>query len=867
MIVKTKLYIPHKRHDSVPRPRLMRKLDEGLEAKLTLISASAGYGKTTVLSEWARQSGIAVAWVSLDKQDDEWISFWTYVTSSIRGQAPGFAQTVMPLLAKGPSSSFASSEPAVAAMLNELNRLPGELAIVLDDYHCIELPEIQRSLSFFVDHLPPHIHLYIASRIELPIPTARLLAKGEMRRIMIQDLRFLPDEGDVFFREIAGLSLSREQLAELYHQTEGWISGLQLAAISLKRSDNITESIRQFSGHQTHISDYLMEEVYLLLPESTRAFMLQTSILSRMNHSLCDAVTGQSNAQEQLERLEKWNLFITPLDDQRNWYRYHHLMSDFLRRMFIRTDPGLWAQTHVHAARWLESHGFEEEAAEHYLEGRQHEDVVRVIENNLQAFLQKKFAVLSRWILQLPESVISRRPMVEMFYLLLLIGIRQWDKASEKIERAKLRYEALQGTMDDAEWKNVMGNLYYLCATSSYFKKDLTKVSDYFELVDQYAPEGSFLQTIGNNRYNGYDEFEDHLTFINDYHGASVLLLKWIARWGDKKTHPFAGRIQASYSKLLYEWNRLEEAERCIGQVLRPQDAPPNTRSMLQIYVSASRIQQALDHPARAAELLERLKVQIESPDYAVFLRKIEAEQACLAVRQGSLPAAEEWLERCGMTPTDEIPLNEAAEYAALARVLAACGRTDEALSLSERLQQLFWKEDRLRERIRMLILQSVTHYRSGQPNKAIDLLETALGLAWPQRFVRSFVDEGQVMAELLTAYQRAQQGRQPRNASSVLLNYANHLLQALNRLPAGSKAPIKAEVRVLQTFLVEELTNREMEIVRLMAEGMSNKQIASHLGITEGTVKSHTNNVYGKLGVRTRVQAIKKARELLLLS
>jgi len=845
----------------------MRKLDEGLEAKLTLISASAGYGKTTVLSEWARQSGIAVAWVSLDKQDDEWISFWTYVTSSIRGQAPGFAQTVMPLLAKGPSSSFASSEPAVAAMLNELNRLPGELAIVLDDYHCIELPEIQRSLSYFVDHLPPHIHLYIASRIELPIPTARLLAKGEMRRIMIQDLRFLPDEGDVFFREIAGLSLSREQLAELYHQTEGWISGLQLAAISLKRSDNITESIRQFSGHQTHISDYLMEEVYLLLPESTRAFMLQTSILSRMNHSLCDAVTGQSNAQEQLERLEKWNLFITPLDDQRNWYRYHHLMSDFLRRMFIRTDPVLWAQTHVHAARWLESHGFEEEAAEHYLEGRQHEDVVRVIENNLQAFLQKKFAVLSRWILQLPESVISRRPMVEMFYLLLLIGIRQWDKASEKIERAKLRYEALQGTMDDAEWKNVMGNLYYLCATSSYFRKDLANVSHYFELVDQYAPEGSFLQTIGNNRYNGYDEFEDHLTFINDYHGASVLLLKWIARWGDKKTHPFAGRIQASYSKLLYEWNRLEEAERCIGQVLRPQDAPPNTRSMLQIYVSASRIQQALDHPARAAELLERLKVQIESPDYAVFLRKIEAEQACLAVRQGSLPAAEEWLERCGMTPTDEIPLNEAAEYTALARVLAACGRTDEALSLSERLQQLFWKEDRLRERIRMLILQSVTHYRSGQPNKAIDLLETALGLAWPQRFVRSFVDEGQVMAELLTAYQRAQQGRQPRNASSDLLNYANRLLQALNRLPAGSKAPIKAEVRVLEAFLVEGLTNREMEIVRLMAEGMSNKQIASHLGITEGTVKSHTNNVYGKLGVRTRVQAIKKARELLLLS
>ncbi|QJD85676.1 LuxR C-terminal-related transcriptional regulator [Cohnella herbarum] len=860
--MKTKLYIPHKRHDSVPRPRLMRKLDEGLKAKLTLISASAGYGKTTVLTEWARQSGIPVAWLSLDKQDDEWVSFWTYVTSSIQEQAPGFGQTVLPLLEKGPSASFVSSEPAVAAMLNELNQLRDELAIVLDDYHCIELSAIQRSLSYLVDHLPPHIHLYIASRADLPIPTARLTAKGEMRQIMVRDLRFQPDEGQAFFRETAGLSLSREQFAQLYEQTEGWISGLHLAAISLRRSDNIAESIRQFSSHQTRISDYLLEEVYLHLPEATRAFMLQTSVLTRMNHSLCEAVTGQLNGQEQLERLEQWNLFITPLDDRRRWYRYHHLMSDFLRRMYVRTHPGQWAQKHVHAARWLESHGFVEEAAEHYLEGRQYEDVVRVIENNLQAFMQKKFAALSRWILQLPESYISRRPMVEMFYLLLLIGIRQWDKASVKIEQAKIRYEALQGTMDEKEWKNVMGNIYYLCATSWYFRKDLPKVSDYFERVDQYAPEGSFLQMIGDNRYNGYDEFEDHLTFINDYHGAAAFLSKWITRWGGKKTHPFAGRLQASYSKLLYEWNRLEEAERCIGQVLRPEDAPPNTRSMMQIYISASRIQQALGHPVRAAELLERLTIQIESPDYELFLRKIEAEQACLAVRQGSLQAAMRWLERYGMASTDEISLNGAAEYAALARVLAACGRTDEAMLLSERLQQLFWKEDRLRERIKIVILQSVMQYRSGQTRKALDLLETALRLAWPQRFVRSFVDEGAVMAEILSAYVKERQDNRSKPETSFPPDYAVSLLRVLHLSQQEMAVPIRVEVSRKKKPQIERLTNREVEIVRLMAEGMSNKQIALDMDITEGTVKSHASHIYEKLDVRTRVQAIKKARE-----
>jgi len=841
VIVKTKLYIPNLRQDSVPRPRLMRRLDEGLQAKLTLISASAGYGKTTALSEWTRQCGVPVAWVSLDKQDDEWISFWTYVASSVQEQAAGFARTVLPLLGKGPSASFSSPEPAVAAMLNELNRLPGQLAIALDDYHCIELPSIHRSLSYFVEHLPSHVHLYIASRTDLPIPTARLMAKEEMRRIGVQDLRFHPDEGRLFFRETAGLSLSAEQFAELYDQTEGWISGLQLAAISLKRSDNIAESIREFSGRQTRISDYLLEEVYLRLPEATRAFMLQTSVLNRMNQSLCEAVTGRMNAQEQLERLERWNLFVTPLDDRRRWYRYHHLMSDFLRRIFVRTHPGQWAEKHVHAARWLEGHGFEEEAAEHYLEGRQYEDVVRVIENNLQAFMQKKFAALSRWILQLPESYVSKRPKVEMFYLLLLIGIRQWDKASEKIEQAEIRYEALQGTMSESEWKDVMGNICYLRATSWYFKKDLAKVSDYFERVDRYTPEGSFLQKIGDNRYNGYDEFEDHLTFINDYHGAAAFLSKWIARWGNKQTHPFAGRLQASYGKLLYEWNRLEEAERCM------------------IYVSASRIQQALGRPARAAELLERLKVQIESPDYELFLRKIEAEQACLAVRQGSLQEATQWLERCGMASTDEISLKVAAEYAALARVLSACGRTDEAISLSERLQRLFWKEDRLRDRIKIVILQSVTRYRVGQTNRAIELLETALRLAWPQRFVRSFVDEGAVMAEMLSVYARARQDDRSKPETSVPPDYAVSLLRALRE----SEASIRIEARRMKKPQFERLTNRETEIVRLMAEGKSNKQIGLDLSITEGTVKSHVNHVFEKLNVRTRVLAIKKAREL----
>ncbi|MFC3803492.1 hypothetical protein [Cohnella sp. GCM10012308] len=721
-----------------------------MTAKLTLVSASAGYGKTTALGEWARHSGVLVAWVSLDKQDDEWVPFWSYVIASIQKRIPGFARTVWPLLEKGPSASSESQEPAISALLNELRQLSADLAVVLDDFHLIELPAIQKSLRYLLAYLPPRIHLYIASRTDTAVSDVGLPAKGEMRHITVRDLRFHPDEGLTFFRGTKGLSLSEQQAAELCERTEGWISGLQLAALALKSSSDIARAIRQFDGQQQHIANYLLEEVFSHLSDEMRAFLLRTSILSRMNHALCEAVTGQSNSQEYLQQLEQWNLFISPLDDRRDWYRYHQLLSDFLQRLFAQSAPEDWMLAHARAADWLERHGFEEDAARHYLEGRQYGGAVRVIENNLQAFLQKKFATLSRWILQLPEPFISKRPMVEMFYLLLLIGIRQWDKAYAKAEQAKRRYENQKGQMDETEWKQMMGDICFVCASSSYFEKDLDRVSAYFELADLYTPEGGFLQTIGDNRYSGYEEFEDHLSFINDYRAAAAFLLKWTSRWAHQKGHPFAGRLYASYSMLLYEWNRMEEAERCIRHVLLPDEAHLNTRSLMQIYIGASRIQQTLGRPAEAAELLTRLEGRIESPDYALFRQKIEAEKACLAVRQGALDAAAEWLERCGMASTDEVSMNGVSAYIALANVLAACGRTEEASALAERLQQLFRQEDRLRDRIRILILQSLIMHRTDRTKEALDLLTTALRLAEPQGFVRSFVDEGQAMAELL---------------------------------------------------------------------------------------------------------------------
>lgn len=852
MIISTKLYIPYIRNALVSRPRLMRKLNEGMEAKLTLLSAQAGYGKTTALSQWGQQCDAIVAWFSLNKQDNDWIQFWSYVTTSIRERVPSFGETVWPLLTHGPS---VSNEPAIIALLNELNRLPSELVLILDDYHVIELPAIHESLHHLLEHLPPHIHIYIASRTELAVPTARLMAKGELHRISNQDLQFQLEEGLIFFQNTTDLLLTKGQVTQLCHQTEGWISGLQLAALSLKRSDNIAQSIKQFSGQHHHITDYLLEEVLQHQSESMRAFLLETSILSRMNHALCQAVTGQMNCQQQLEKLEELNLFIVSLDDQRNYYRYHHLLSDFLQQILSRTDPDKWVQAHIRAAYWFESHGFDEEAVEHFIEGKQAAEAVRLIEKNLPTFVQWKSVSLIRWVSVLPEDSFAAKPMIEIFYISVLLGVGEWEAAFKRVTQDEIRFQALQEKLPSVEWNRVMGNIYFFCAVFAYLQKDLVRTSHYFELVERYIPEGSFFQTAGRNRYQGYDSFDDHLAFINDLHGADAFLSKWIHIWEGKKEYPFVGFLYASYSKLLYEWNRLDEAEFYANKALGRKDMLPFARILIQIAFSASRIQQAKGNTERATELLEQLRSQIDSPDYALFMLKIEAEQASLSVQQGSLQYAQDWLQRCGLAHTDEVLLSRVAEQLVLAKVLTACNQREEALHLLDKLYVLLSKEDRLRDRIKVVIMQSVTLYGLGQKEAALDRLETALHLAEPEGYLRSFMDEGPVMAEMLSVYLKVQQGSRLRNANRVSLAYARQLLLAMT-VPAN-------EERLSR----EVLTEQEIRVLTSIADGLSNKEIADRLSITRETVKSHIKNVYRKLEVNNRVQALQRAKELEIIN
>lgn len=849
MILRSKLRIPQGSNAWIARPRLKGQLDDGMDVKLTLISAQAGYGKTTLLSKWALQSDKDVAWVSLDRQDNDWTQYWHYVIAAIGEALPGFGEKSLALFDKG---SGAAIEAAVAGFLNELDAVTGELAVIIDDYHVIEASSIHQSMADVLERLPANIHIYIASRSELAFPTARLRAKGEYRHIQMTDLRFQFDEGLAFFRDTTELSLTREQVAELFRQTEGWVSGLQLAAMSLRESGNISETIRQFGGRQHHISDYLLEEVFRRQAEPVREFLLATSILSRMNRSLCDAVTGGQDGQEMLERLEQLNLFIVSLDDRREGYRYHQLLSEFLQRQLSLSHPERWDEVHVRAARWLELHGFDEEAVEHYVEGKQARDAVRLIEKNLRALVQFKSTVLIRWVSALPEDSFAEKPMLELFYISVLLGVGKWQEAFARAERAEIHFQALRDRMSEADWNQAMGNMYFFRAITAYLQKDLERMSACFDRVEQHVPEGSVFQTMGRNRFQGYELFDDHFSFINDLHRGADFLLRWIGIWEHKPNYPFMGYLSASYSKLLYEWNRLDEAEHYASQVLERQDMAPFARILIHIAISASRIGQAQGNSERASAVLEQLKAKIDSPDYDLFLLRIEAEQAGLSLRQGLIPAAEDWMRRSGLSSTDELSLNRMAEHLVLARVLVATGRLEEALPLLERMERMLESEDSLRDRIQALILLSLALWRLDREQASLQRLETALRLAEPHGYIRSFIDEGPTMAELLNAcLRKAKWDGAAGEGQSSSLPYMKHLLRALAGTP---------EEEAQQP---ERLTGKEMSVLRLIADGQSNKEIANNLGISDETVKSHIKNVYRKLGANNRVRVLQRAAEL----
>lgn len=769
--------------------------------------------------------------------------FWSYVMAAVRGDDPAFGTTASRHLSSlGPESY----QPFIDAFLQELSALPEELALILDDFHVIELAPIYESVAYLLEYLPAHIHIYTASRITLPFPTARLLAKGEMKSISIQDLQFRFAEGIRFFRECMGITLSDDEIGMFVRRTEGWVSGLRLAAITLQRSDDPSAFVRRFSGQQRDIALYLLEEVLGRQPEDIKHFLLQTSILSRMNASLCEAVVGREGAQAELERLERQQLFITRLDEFGETYRYHHLFADFLQQRCRNTMPGRWEEIHAKAARWWEAHGDLHEAAEHWITAGCYAEAASLIENRLTS-LQDYRESLLRWLQAMPKPILRKRPFLQLLYVKMMCEAGQ-------IHWAERQLRGLETELSTPDWEPWIGTYYFLSAETALYRRDLQLSLDYLELFDQHEPRGpgSPLQMIAGNTLTGLS-YESLLSFFNDLRDAEKFLSTCIRIWEEKGNYPFIGYFYCFYSDILYEWNREEEVEALWNRLLYSNQWRPYLRIRFFAASSLACLRMMKGEQDQAEALMDRIKDDMDTPDQELFLRRWHAEKAYMCIHAGLPEGVQAWLDTCGLKHTDVVP-SAYREYYVLARALIEVGRTSEALILVERLLRMTQEKDWLRDQIRVLILQSMALERHGKEEEAAAPLELALHLAEPQGYARSFTDEGKALGGLLVRYLESRQNGSIRPTRQVSLSYIKRLLNRMNVRLAGTLAAPAL------------LTGQESRILRLIEQGYTNRQIAEKVGVSSETVKVHLRNAYQKLEAGSRMQAVNIAKELHLL-
>lgn len=844
IILHTKLHIPQSSSKHlVLRPALLRWLEKGLNIKLTALIAQAGYGKTITLSEWARTTGCITGWVSLDRYDNELVRFWSYVIASFRQDSPTFGESAMihiGTLEQGKYDSF------ISALLNELNELPSKRALILDDFHVIELTAIHESLAYFLEFLPPNVHLYIASRSSLPFPAARLQAKGDIRTISANDLRFKMDEAVDFFRNCMELKLSDDEASMIVRQTEGWVSGLHLAAISLRRSNDPSAFIREFNGQHRDIAQYLLEEIFEKQSAEIQRFLLRTSILDRMNAPLSETVTELAGAAALLHELERQNLFISRLDERGEWYRYHHLFADFLLQQLTIKHPEWREEVYARAASWFEQNDSPAEAIELWLTAGRYLDAASLIERKLTVLQDYRTSFL-RWLDEIPEQLLAQNPFLQLLHVKV-------SYEEGKLEWAARKLKSLESRLSDPDWTSWLGSYYFLSAELALYMSDLPASYQYLELFHQHEPKGlgSPLQMIAGNSISGIS-FESLLSFFHNFYEAEKYFLYCIGIWEEKGHYPFLGYFYCFISDLWYEWDRLDEAEALVKRVYIHSYWQPYSR----IWAFAGRLYAQMNitkgNIEFALSLLEQIKEKLNTPDKDFFIRRIESYTAYFCIRAGLTDQVAEWIQTCGMKYTDSIP-SFYYDYYFFARALLELGQASEALILSEKLMQLTEEKNWTRDKIKILILRSIAQEQLGKGKEALIDLEATLHLAEPQGFIRSFTDESKALGGMLVRYLQYRQNGSLRNPLSVSLAYVKKLLRLMNVQLQGS------------LVIPPLLTEQELRILRKMKQGCKNKEIAEQMGISPETVKKHTKNIYQKLEVNSRLLAVQAATELHLL-
>ena len=941
LLLLTKLHIPSPRPKVVLRPRLIERLNEGLSSgcKLTLISAPAGFGKTTLVSEWVAICGQPVAWLSLDDEDNAPNRFLIYLVSALR--------TIMVNIGEGELRALQSPQPPavesiLAALLNEITTIPDNFILVLDDYHVIDSKPVDEALSFLLKHLPPHMHMVITTREDPSLSLPRYRARGQLTELRAVDLRFTSAEAADFLNRVMGLPLSAEDIAALEIRTEGWIAGLQLAAISMQGHQDSASFIKSFTGSHHFVLDYLLEEVLQQQSKGVQAFLLRTSILSRLCGPLCDAVlrdtavsgheTGQQTGQKTLEYLERANLFIVPQDNERRWYRYHHLFGDILRqRLGQRLSPAEIAEYHLRASLWYETNGDEAEAFQHALAGGDYGRAAGLAESAWQGMDDRfQSAAWLGWVKKLPEEVIRIRPVLSTQMAQAFMDAGEPEASEACMQDAERCLNGISGGIvvaDEAQLGPLPAVIAMTRAYNAQVHGNLSTTVKYAELALQLIPEDDLFR-----RSQATIMLEVTHWTRGDLESARFAFVDWMNSMQKAGNFVFVVASAFALADILVAQGRLCEAVKTYQQslVLASKHGEEAQQITAHHYLGLALLAHEMGEDAAAVEYLQkaremgeqttlvdwsyrwhlaqaRLKESEGDLDAALILldgagrvyvktpipdtRPIEALKAKVYLKQGRLAKTLDWARARGLSADDEISYLGEFEHLTLARILMAEYQSRQgrhallkAIELLERLLKAAEAQRRTGSVVEILVVQALAHQGQGNLPLALASLERALTLAEPEGYVRLFVDEGEPMRLLLLNFRPgpavplwdalAGQGcsegaggqvsrieKQSSGQDHPLLVYVEKLLSAFDQAveKQSTTHPKKPD-------MIEPLSERELEVLRLVAQGLTNDQISQRLVLALSTVKGHNLRIFGKLQAQNCSEAVARARELGLL-
>jgi LuxR family maltose regulon positive regulatory protein len=874
-ILATKLYIPPPRSDLVKRQRLTKRLDEGLRLgyKLTLISASAGSGKTTLLSEWihTREPKVRAAWLSLDEDDNAPARFWAYVIAALQTIHPQLARSVLPML-QGPQPPPVRS--ILTPLLNEVTALSQSVVLVLDDYHLITTGAIHDGVAFLLDHLPQQIHLVIATRVDPPLPIARLRARGQLTELRADDLRFTAEEVAAFLNDVMELDLQPQDVAALEARTEGWISGLHLAALSMQGREDAHAFIEAFTGGHQYILEYLIEEVLSQQPEPVQRFLLQTSILDRLCAALCDALTGEQDGADMLERLQRDNIFTISLDEEGHWYRYHHLFGDLLRKRLGQAPPlspplaggmkgGGIEELHRRASQWHAENGLLEQAVKHAQSAGDFERVAEIAERAAGAsLLDARLTALLRWVDVLPEDVLRVHPHLQIYRAWALYMNGHLEAAQQALEDCRRALETLPPSPENDALRRTLIRM--LDIIDMIARGLMCGMDDKIEEAVRLCSQARDLALEDGHVFLAAQATEG--LALAQYHqgclrapAQSCQQVIDLAAQGTAQA-PLGAAGYVALAGIYTEWNDLEKAADLLNEALALCREWGIVQTLNEAYTAQSHLLQIRGDIEGAWEVLEKAReFSSMEGDRSLVNFRLATQQARLNLAAGEPEKAVRWVEGMeavlasgGQLPAAFIETLQTT----VARAHLAQGKPEEALAALEPLLGPAEAAGAFLHVIEVCALKALALHALGDTAAALTSLERSLALAEPECFVRVYLNEGAPMEALL------------REAASrdIHLEYVRSLLDGFGVWEYESMGESPTLPHPHTQPLPDPLTPRELDVLHLISQGLSNKAIADKLVIALNTVKRHTSSIYGKLGVKSRTQAVARARELGLL-